>query len=242
MRSISGRLGDGGGHLGGDGFYICLVHVLEAVQVGQGPVQALLPDLAVGGVLHTLDVPVNLLALDARQVVAHRHIEHEAVRIAQAQLLGQQFAGPPGFDILGIGLGHGELGGPLAVVALVPGGDAGLVDALGQLLPVHDLDGFQLKEPGPGCVGGDDVLGQLGVGPGGGAIGGLNLLRENGQGFVTGVLHQLGYAENTALVFVLGERPVHQLGERHGPHDIAHFDYLHLYHSQFWSYVLFSLP
>lgn len=169
--AVEGGLGDGGGHPGGDGLHIALIHLLKPAQVAQRPVQALPPDLAVGGVLHALNVGVHLGGLDARQVVAHRHIEHKAVGIAQAQLTGQQLAGPPRLDVLGVGLGHRQLGGPLAVVALVPGGDAGLADALGQLLPVHDLDGFQLEEPGPGGVGGDDVLGQLGVGPAAGPKG-----------------------------------------------------------------------
>jgi hypothetical protein len=43
-----------------------------------------------------------------------------------------------------------ELGGPLAVVALVLRQDAGAADALGQLRAVHLLDGLELEEPGAG--------------------------------------------------------------------------------------------
>ena len=168
--AVEGGLGDGVGDPGGDGLHKVPIHLLELIQVGRAPVRALLPDLGVGGVLHALDIPVDLLALDTLQVVAHRHIEHKAVRGAQAQLTGEQLAGPPRFDVLGKGLGDGQFRGPLAVVALVGGGDTGLVHALGQLLAVHDLHGLQLEEPGPGGVGGDDVLGQLGVGAGGGAV------------------------------------------------------------------------
>ena len=117
-------------------------------------------------------------------------------------------------------LGDGEFGGPFAVVPLVLRQDTGLGDV--QVLPVQLLHRFQFHDPPAAEVGGGDVLGQLGVGPGGGAEGGLDLLREDGQGLVPGAPHQLGHAENTALGLVFGECPVHQLGEGHGPHDVAH--------------------
>ena len=99
-----------------------------------------------------------------------RYVEHKAVGIAQLQLLRQQLAGEPRLDVFGEGLGDVELGGPLAVVALVRGGDAGFADALGQLLAVHHLHGLDLKEAAARGVGRDDVLGQLGVRAGGGAV------------------------------------------------------------------------
>ena len=126
-------------------------------------------------------IGVDLVALDALQIIAHGHIEHEAVGIAQAVDLGHDLQGAPGLDILLKGLRDIQLRGPLAVVALVLRQDAGAVDAGGQLRAVHLLDGLELKEPGAGEVGGDDVLGQLGVGTGSGAEGGLDGLAEDGQ-------------------------------------------------------------
>ena len=219
---MEGGLGDGVGHLGGDALHVVGVHVLELVQVVQGPVHALLPHGAAGGVLHALDILVDLLTLDALQVVAHAHVEHEAVGVAQAQFLGQQLAGEPALHVLVKGLGHVQLGGPLAVVALVVGGDAGLGHALGELIAVHDLHRLELKEPGTGGVGGHQVLGQLGVGTGGGAVGGLDLLLEHGQGLAVVVAHQLGHAEDGALALVLGQDPVHQVGKGNGAHNVAH--------------------
>ena len=75
----------------------------RAGDVYKRQVHALLPHGAGGGVLHALDVLVDLLALDTRQVVAHAHVEHEAVGIAQTQLLGQQLAGKPALHVLVIG-------------------------------------------------------------------------------------------------------------------------------------------
>ena len=215
-------LGDGVGHAGGDAVHKGGVHLGEAGGVVQQPLPALVEHGGGGGVLHALDVGVHLGRLDALQIVAHRHVEHETVRVAQTQLLRQHMAGEPRLDVLVKGLGHRQLGGPLAVVALVPGGDAGLVHALGQLLAVHDLHGFQLKEPGTRRIGGHDVLGQLGVGAGGGAVGAFDLLVKNGQRLTVFVAHQLGHAKNGALLFVFGQCPVHQLAKGHGSHDITH--------------------
>ena len=220
--AVEGGLGDGVGHVGGDAPDIGLVHLLKPVQIGQGPVHALPPHLGTGGVLHPLDVGVHLGTLDALEIVAHAHVEHKAVGIAQFQLLCQQLAGEPRLDVLGEGLGDVQLGGPLAVVALVRGGDAGFADALGQLLAVHHLHGLDLKEAAARGVGRDDVLGQLGVRAGGGAVGGLDLLLKDGQGLPVGVAHQLGHAEHGALGAVLAQNPVHQMGKGHGSHNIAH--------------------
>ena len=220
--AVQRALGDGVGHAGGDAVHKGGVHLGEAGGVVQQPLPALVEHGGGGGVLHALDVGVHLGRLDALQIVAHRHVEHETVRVAQTQLLRQHMAGEPRLDVLVKGLGHRQLGGPLAVVALVPGGDAGLVHALGQLLAVHDLDGFQLEEPCAAHIGGHDVLGQLGVGTGGGAVGAFDFLVKNGQRLAVFVAHQLGHAKNGALLFVFGQCPVHQLAKGHGSHDITH--------------------
>ena len=219
--AVERGLGDGVGDLRGDGVDEVCVHVLEAVEVGEGPVAALGPDLGAGGVLHALDVGVDLGALDALEAVAHGHVEDEAVGVAEAVLAGDELAGPPGLDVLGEGVGHRELGGPLAVVALVLGHDAGLVHAGGELLAVHDLDGLELEEARARHVGGHDVLRELGVGAGGRAKGGLDLLGKDRLGAAL-VDVGLAHAEDAGLRVVLGQDPVHDLRERDRPHDVTH--------------------
>ena len=219
--AVERGLGDGVGDLRGDRVHEVGVHVLEAVEVGEGPVAALGPDLGAGGVLHALDVGVDLGALDALEAVAHGHVEDEAVRVAEAVLAGDELARPPGLDVLGEGVGHRELGGPLAVVALVLGHDAGLVHAGGELLAVHDLDGLELEEARARHVGGHDVLRQLGVGAGRRAEGGLDLLGKDCFGAAL-VDVGLAHAEDAGLGVVLGQDPVHDLRERDRPHDVAH--------------------
>ena len=195
-------LGHGAGDARAHGLDEGLVDVGEAVEVLLGPSEALAPDLGLGGVLHALDVGVDLGALDALEVVADGHVEHEAVGVAEAELAGEELARPPSLDVLVHGLRDRELRGPLAVVALVLGHDAGLRDALRD-------------------VGGDDVLGELAVGAGGGAERGLDLLGEDRVGTAL-VLHDLADAEDAVLLGVLGEDPVHKLRERDRPHDVAH--------------------
>ena len=183
---------------------------------------ALLVDGGVGGVHHFGDELVDLLTLDTGQIVAHGHIEDKAVGVAQAVDLGEDFQGEPGLDVLLIGLGDIELRGPLAVIALVLSQNAGPVDAGGQISAVHLLDGFQLKEPGPGEVGGDDILGQLGIGTGGGAEGGLDvLLAEDRQLLLPCPVGPVD-AEGRALPLELGGQPIHQLGKGNGDHPFTH--------------------
>ena len=86
--AVEGGFGDGAGNLGRDAHDVIPVHMAHPVQVGQGPVHAFLPYGGAGGVLHALDELVHLFALDALQVVAHAHVEHEGLRIAQLQLIG----------------------------------------------------------------------------------------------------------------------------------------------------------
>ena len=103
-------LGDRAGDARRDGVDKGGVHVLEAVEIGLSPGNGLLEDGSVGGVLHVVDVGVDLLALNALEVVANRHVEDEAVRVAEAKLAGEELAGNPGLDVLVEGVGHGELG------------------------------------------------------------------------------------------------------------------------------------
>ena len=156
--AVKGGLGDGVGDAGRDGVNKGLVNVVKEAQVGARPGNGLLELRLLGGVHHLVDEAVHLGGLYALQVIAHGHVEDEAVRVSQAQLARQQLAGNPGLHVLRVGLRHGQLRGPLAVVALVGGQDAGLVDAGGKLRAVHLLHGLELKEAGARHVGGDDVL------------------------------------------------------------------------------------
>ena len=215
--AVEGGDGDGPGHPGGDGGDVVLLRREELRQHGETFLE--LGGLA--GIHHVVDVGIDLLTLDAFQVIAHAHVEDEAVRVAQAVDLAQHLQGAPGLDVLVLGLGHGELGGPLLVVALVRRQDAGAGHAGGQLGAVHLLDGLHLEEAGAGVVGGDDVLSQLAVGAGGGAEGGLDALPEDGQGLAGGPV-ALVDAEEVAGGGVLRDSPVHQGREGDGIHFLRH--------------------
>ena len=144
--AVQGGLGDGVGDARRDGLDKRGVDMLKLVQVGERPRAALIPNLGAAGVLHALDVGVDLGALDALEVIAHGHVKDKAVRAAQAVLASDQVAGKPCLHVLGKGLRNLELGRPLAVVALVLRHDAGFVHTLGEFLAVHHLNGLELKE------------------------------------------------------------------------------------------------
>lgn len=67
-------------------------------QLGQNG-EALFELRGVRRVHHVVDVAVDLLALDALEIVADGHIEHEAVRGAEAIDPGQDLERAPGLDI-----------------------------------------------------------------------------------------------------------------------------------------------
>ena len=224
--AVQGGLGDGVGHACRDGLDKRGVDMLELVQVGKCPLAALVPNLGAAGVLHALNVRIDLGALDALEVITHGHVEDKAVRAAQAVLASDEVAGEPCLHVLGICLRNLELGRPLAVVALVLCHDAGLVDALGELLAVHDLDGLELKEARACHVGCHDVLGKLRIGAGGRAKRGLDALVKNGKRALLVGRDHLAHAKDGALGLVLLDDPVHQLRKRDRPHDVAHNELL----------------
>ena len=211
--AVEGGEGHGTGDLGGDGVDIRALLWEQLMESGD----ALLEDRRFGGVHHAVQEGVHLLTLDALQIVAHGHIEHKAVGIAQTVQLGHDLAGAPGFHVFLKGLRDGQLRGPLAVVALVLRQNAGTVDAGGQLSTVHLLNGFQLKEPGTAEVARHDVLGQLGVGASGGAEGRFDGLSENGQGLAAGTEGAMD-AEHGTLPVMFCDDPGHQLPEGDGGH------------------------
>ena len=200
--------------------------MLKLVQVGKRPGAALVPDVGAAGILHTLNVGVDLGTLNALQVITHGHVEDKAVRAAQAILASDEVTGEPCLHILGKSLRNLELGRPLAVVALVLRHDTGLVDALRKLLAVHNLNGLELKEAGTGHVGCHDVLGKLRVGAGGRAKRSLDALVKNGKRALLIGRDHLAHAKDGALGLVLLDDPVHQLRKRDRPHDVAHNELL----------------
>ena len=224
--AVQGRLGDGVGDACRDGLDKRGIDMLKLVQVSERPRAALVPNLGAAGVLHALDVGVDLGALDALQVITHGHVEDKAVRAAQAVLTSDQVAGEPCLHVLGKSLRNLELGRPLAVVALVLRHDAGLVHTLGELLAVHNLNGLELKEAGTGHVGRHDVLGKLCIGAGGRAKRSLDALVKNGKRTLLVGRDHLAHAKDGVLGLVLLDDPVHQLRKRDRPHDVAHNELL----------------
>ena len=224
--AVQGRLGDGVGDARRDGLDKRGVDMLKLVQVGKRPCAALVPDVGAAGVLHALDVCIDLGALDALQVITHGHVKDKTVRASQAVLASDQVAGEPCLHVLGKGLRNLELGRPLAVVALVLRHDAGLVHTLGELLAVHNLNGLELKEARTGHVGCHDVLGKLRVGASGRAKRGLDALVKNGKRTLLVGRDHLAHAKDGVLGLVLLDDPVHQLRKRDRPHDVAHNELL----------------
>ena len=219
-------LGNGVGDARRDGLDKRGIDILKLVQVSERPRAALVPNLGAAGVLHALNVRIDLGALDALEVITHGHVEDKTIRAAQAVLASDQVAGKPCLHVLGKGLRNLELGRPLAVVALVLRHDAGLVHTLGELLAVHNLNGLELKEAGTGHVGCHDVLGQLRIGTGGRAKRSLDALVKNGKRALLVGRDHLAHAKDGALSLVLLDDPVHQLRKRDRPHDVAHNELL----------------
>ena len=224
--AVQGGLGDGVGDACRDGLDKRGVDMLKLVQVGKRPCAALIPNLGAAGVLHALNVRIDLGALDALEVITHGHVEDKTIRATQAVLASDEVACEPCLHVLGKGLRNLELGRPLAVVALVLRHNAGLVHTLGELLAVHNLNGLELKEAGTGHVGCHDVLGKLRVGAGGRAKRSLDALVKNGKRALLVGRDHLTHAKDGVLGLVLLDDPVHQLRKRDRPHDVAHNELL----------------
>ena len=129
--------------------------------------EALFELLRLGSVHHIVDVGVDLFTLDAIEIIADGHVEHEAVGVAQTVDLGKNLERAPRLDILVACLRNLKLGGPFLVVALVGSKDARARHTRGKLRAVHLLHGLDLEEARACKVGGNDVLRQLAVGTGG---------------------------------------------------------------------------
>ena len=189
-------------------------------QLGQNG-EAFLELRGVRRVHHVVDVAVDLLALDALEIIADRHVEHEAVRGAEAVDLGPDFERAPGLDILILRLRDFELGRPFLVVALVSGQNARTRHAAGQLFAVHFLHRLDLEEAGAGKIRSDDVLCQLAVGACCRAERCLDRLAEDGERLAGGIIRRV-HAEDLTLAGVFGDDPVHQRLERDRIHFFRH--------------------
>ena len=176
---------------------------------------------------HVVDIGVDLAALDAVQVVADGHIEHEPVGIAEAVDLAHDLERAPGLDVLVLRLLHGQLGRPLLVVALVSGEDTGAGNTGGKLRTVHFLHGLDLEKARAGGIGRDDILRKLAVGAGGGAKRCFDALAEDRQAFAACVIVLMN-AEHIAALRVFARHPVHQRVERNGIHFFRHCFFLPL--------------
>lgn len=101
---MKGGDGDGVGDLAGEAVDKVGLAGIEPAEDGL----ALAVDGRFGGIHHFGDELVDLLALDAGQVIAHGHVEDEAVGIAQAIDLGENLQCKPGLHILLVCFGNIE--------------------------------------------------------------------------------------------------------------------------------------
>ena len=162
--------------LRGDSLHIFLCHLLKLVKVIEEPLPALIENSCPGCILHALDEPVNLLQLNALQVISNRHVELEPVHGTKAVFLSQHLTCEPCFHILVKCLGNIQLRGPLTVIALVIRLDTWLCNR--KVLAVQLLYGLQFKETAAGYISRNNILGQLGVGACRGTKGCLQLAAE----------------------------------------------------------------
>ena len=208
------------------GFHILPGHLLKPVQIVKEPLPALFENGGPGSILHALNETVNFLCLDAVQVISHGHVELEALRTAQSKFPGQHLAGKPGLYILVKCLGHIELCGPLAVIALVVSLDTRF--GYGKVLAVQLLYGLKLEETAACHVGSHDILGQLGMGSCCGSEGSLQLTAKNLIGFVR-VCNEWSLDAKYSALLVLFKDPVHQFSKWNRGHNVAHIILILLY-------------
>ena len=229
--TVEGGEGDRVGDVRGEPGEVVSAEALEPVQVGLQPGERLAVRGGGGGVPEALEEAVDEGGADALQVVADGRVVRDVVAVADPEFHGEHADRDVGADVLVKGLADRELGGPLAVEALVLRVDARLGDGGADRLPVHHLHGLQLDEAGAGEVGRDDVGGELGVGAGGRAD-------WRGERVVHGIVdgpargrveHVLGTEpEHCPVRAVLLEGPGHERAEREWTHQVAHVSHLHV--------------
>ena len=213
-------------YIGRNGFHILPGHLLKPVQIVKEPLPALFENSGFRGILHALNETVNLLCLDSVQIISHGHVELEAVGTSQAVFPGQHLTCKPRLYILVKCLGHIELCGPLAVIALVVCLDTWL--GYGKVLTVQLLYGFKLEETAACHVGSHDILGQLGMGACCRPEGSLQLTAKNLIGFVR-VRNEWPLDAEYSSLLVLFKDPVHQFSKWNRGHNVAHIILILLY-------------
>ncbi len=193
--------------------------------VGEGLFQDLFAELellGLGGVLHGLDIAVDLFAPDALKVIPDGHVDDKAVGVAKTEVFGQDLERTPGLDILVSGLGYGEFSGPLLVVAFIVRQDTRSGHAGCKIRAVHLLDGLNLKEARARQVGGDDILRKLGVGTRCGAKGRFDFFTENWKDLRRICAVELANAENRAIEGIFLFDPADELVKWDGVHSLRH--------------------
>ena len=186
----------------------------------QEPLSALVKYRGCGSILHSLDKLVDLLCLDAVQVIANGHVKLESVHCAKAVFLCQYLTCKPSLHVLVKCLGHVQLCGPLTVIAFIIRLDTWLCN--GKVLAVQLLYGLQFKETAACHVCGYNVLGQLGVGSCRRAKGCLQLTAEY-LIVLRLVCNKRSLDPKNSTFLVLLKNPVHQISKWNRCHNIAHF-------------------
>ncbi len=217
--AVQRRKRNGGADARRDRVDVLGIYLVETREVFLRPSLAFLPDRGGGGILEPFDEPVDLFARDSLKVVADAHVEHESVRTTKIEFPADQLERKPGFHILVKRLRNAQLRGPLDVVALVLGEDAGLAD--GQVLSIERLHRFQFEESASGIVSGYQVLCKLRMRAGGGAERRFQMLRKELQRVV--LRCDIGTANTKyAALLALFQNPVHQIGKRNWRHTVGH--------------------
>ena len=181
------------------------------------------PEFALGRLPHALDVVVDLLPLDAREAVAHGHVEEEIRGLGREEGREEVHRDPSG-EVFLAGLDERELRGPLGVVPLVERVDAGL----GYVEAVVLLDGLELKDAGAREIGGDEVRRYLRMGAGRGSDGKARPAAHHGEPRALRLerevlLEGLGrYLVDRVLRLVLPGYPLEERLKRGASHNLTH--------------------
>ena len=153
--------------------------MLKLIHMVKKPCSALLKYFCIPGFLHAVDKSINLFFFNSCKIIAYGNIKLEAVCSSKTKLLCHYMKNKPCFNIFSHSLRHIELCGPLAVIAFVLCQDTRTVNAGCQLIAVHFLNSFQLKESCSCIIGSHNILSQLCVGACCRADGSLKISSEN---------------------------------------------------------------
>ena len=127
----------------------------------------------------------------------------------------------PGFHIFLISLSDLQLGGPLAVVALILGNNTWLRHTGRKLTSVHLLDRLELEPGRSRQIRSHQILCQLGIWPGCRSEHGLDLLVKDRIMLIIS-LENLRNSKDAPALFILPDRPRQKLSVRDQSHQITH--------------------